>query len=1840
MMKRLFMLISLAMALVPQGVRADSYTSLWKQVETAQAKDLPRNAMAALDKIVAKADGEHAYGQLLKSQLTRLSIQTSIAPDSLADGVHRLEQAAVRAEKRDPVLAAVYQSVLGTVYRDADELLLGDSCQAVSREYFKKSLHDVDALAATESGGYEPTIVKGVDSKIFHNDLLHVIGIQADDWLTLYNYYNSHDNRSAACLCALKLLQKGRQGADPTMRKSRYMQSLDSLMKVYQDLDVCGEIAIERYNFMEQADDVKPEQKYNYLNYVLTRWGSWPRMNTLRNALTQLTLPSFLISMGGGMQIPQTPRRVMIAEAVNIQELTLNVYRLNVSGDTRLDPSDTKDYAQLKRLIVGDAVFSTTKHYVGRPVYQPVRDSMEIKGLPIGVYLVEFTSPGTSIKAERALLRVSDMFVLHETLPDKKIRLVAVSATTGQPIGGARIRLSTRNYNGQADTQQTLTCDAHGEATYSYTRRAANLVYAYTDSDHAMAETSLGGGFYYSKNNSATEHVGVYTDRRIYRPGQQVHVAALAYKTLPTDETHAIEGKTVTLTLRDANYKEVAKADVVTDAYGMASTDFTLPASGLTGNFTVRSSWGNGNASLSVEEYKRPTFQVDFEKVEQRYADGDTVTVKGSAKSYAGVPVQGAKVALKVVRRPMLWWRYWSRTDDSKTVLTDTVQTDNNGTFSVRVPMMLPEADNAQARRYYAFDVQADVTDVSGETRHGETSLPLSDKPTAFSCDMPEKILRDSLRTLTFRYTNNAGEPVDGQVNFTIDGIQHTCKANTAFPLAELRLRPALHQLSATCGNDTLRQQFVVFSMSDKRPVVETHDWFYASASEFPRDGSPVYVQAGSSDANQYIVYTAIAGNQILANGRLNQSNALTTKALKYKEIYGDGLLITCAWVKNGILYKHKARIQKPLPDKRLTARWTTFRDRLTPGQRETWTLRVTRPDGKASQAQLMATLYDKSLDLLRQHKWSLSPTLYRALPSAAWSGTTLGDISLYGELGYKALRERSLDFSHFASDMFPNSYVSRDEVFIGRPRLLGAAAPMMAKSSKSMVFDTVEASAESRSANTMLMATADIGGEDDSSASTSSSDQLRENLNETAFFTPALLTDAGGNVNLSFTLPESITTWHFMGVAHDKDFNYCLVDTEAVAKKTVMIQPNVPRFVRAEDKCTIAARVFNTSDSRVSGTARLQLLNAENETVVFEQSRPYAIEANGTTAVNFDLDMARISQSLSGNPMLICRVTATGQGYEDGEQHYLPLMPDREMVTNTQSFTLNGPGVKTIDLKKLFAVDDKTDKLTVEYTDNPAWLMIQALPSVSDARDDNAISLAAAYYATSLSAAMLKQMPEIKSTILQWKKETGTETSLMSSLEKNQELKSMALDETPWVMDADHESDQKQQLINYFDASTLTFRLGNCLSKLRKLQNADGSFSWWPGMMGNLYMTTSVTKMLVRLNVLLGQPQSETAQLIDRGMTYLAKKKAEEVQELKRLAKKGVRNLLPSDAALDYLYLCAISNRDIDTKDKADISYLVGLLEKQPTALTIYGKANSAIILSKFGSAQKAAESLESIRQYTVYKEEMGRYFDTPKAQYSWCDYRIPSQVAAIEAIKTLLPSDTLTVEEMQRWLLQSKRTQSWDTPINSVNAIYAFLSGQMEKLKTTAEQKPDITIDQEPLTLPTATAGLGYVKASRTGAGMSSLTVKKASQGTSWGAAYAQFMQKTTEVSSASSGLKVRREVLDGGHALSVGDRVKVRITIEADRDYDFVQVNDRRAACLEPVGQLSGYRQGYYCTPRDNTTNYYFDRLAKGKHVIETEYYIDRKGSYSTGTCSAQCAYSPDFSGRDAARQLEVK
>ena len=1836
---------------------AQTYDNLWKQADIIAQKDQPKSEIGVMKKIISKATAAKDYGQLLAAEIRQAILWREISPDSLTPNVKRMETEALKA--KDPVLKAVRYAVLGKVYREVNG--------KKSEEFFKKALEQPELLARNASTGYVPLTLKGVDGSSFNNDLLHLIGFEADSkeaYLLMYTYYNKVENRGAACLCAYKLIEKYRQDDVREVRKSKYLNTIDSLIHVYQDIPEAGELAVEHFRFMEGATDAKPQDKLNYINYALNRWGGWSRMNVLRNAQKRLTEPMFQVQDMPLVLRPSEKKWVHL-NVRNLQNLNIRLSRLNITADNEYDAQNEATYKMLLKKTTKLHQKDFSRNFYGRPDYEEVKDSFEIGGnLPLGAYLMEVTSDNTGIAPQRELFYVSNLAVMIQQLPDDRHRYVVVNATDGQPVPGAKIVLYDRNYDDKTGKfkrviHARMTTDDQGEA---YFKNVDGKVLIYTSSDKfaPAKDIYLSRARYYEKKDDEVKYQ-LFTDRAIYRPGQKVHASAVSY-IVKKGLDASVPGKSVELKfiLRDANWKQVAEQKATTDEYGTASVDFELPKEGQTGQYSISVN-GTATEYVRVEEYKRPTFEITFPKVNEKYTWGDTVVVKASAKTYAGVPVQGAKVEYQVTRRNQLWW--WGAGSAGQLVKTDSCVTREDGTFDVEIPLEASlsgkdEADMSdfmRIARFFNFEVSAIVTDISGESHEGVMSLPLGTKSTILTVNLPKRIEADSLKTVTFAYRNASGMPISSRLKYRIDkGEWKDAEANAPVAIKEYAAsstpsassaqvwKSGVHQLEAICGQDTLQQKFTLFSMKDTHPMEPTTEWYYQTAKTFPRDGKPVYVQVGSSENGAHIVYSIIAGNKLLEKGAWELGDSIVTLPFSYREEYASGVVINYSFVKNGECYTRKISIARPLPEKKLNITWKTFRDRLTPGQKEKWTLHVTTPDGKPAKAQLMSVLYDKSLDQLAEHTWEMSLGFSQWLPDCYWkSNLKYYKMGLAGTYPTKYYDEKELDVDKFDGKYFSfSAYMQavslsklersydgtveavriekhsmvkdelvRDEAKVMRSRgnqmaRVGAAAP-----SANKVFDVVEEMPQF------------AGGSGSDAGQYLDKVQVRENLNETAFFYPALESDNQGNVAINFTLPESVTTWKFMGLAHDKEMrNGCLVD-EAVAQKTVMVQPNMPRFLREGDKATIVVKLFNTSDKKVSGNARMQILDAETQKVVWQKTQGYRIDAEGSATVAFDVHGLK-------EGVYINKVVAAGNGYSDGEQHYLPVLSNRELVVNTLPITLHQPGEQNFDLSKLFlnkegkqAKGAEDAKVTVEYTNNPSWLMVKALPAISNPTEEDALSLMAAIYANTLSR----------------------------HIQKTLNVNAKDIDDALGLASA---SDTLQKKVNKY------------VALLKKLQNKDGSFSWWKGMSGSRYMTTAVAEMMVRLNAIVGR-QSSTASMLSGAIDYLRQQTAREVKAMKedeaKAAQKAARNgkkgeayqATPSEMALHYLYIVAMDGTCVKLKAPAlnDMDYLLGKLKKMTGSLTIYGKAKAAVILALNYDYKTAADYLKSMEEYSVYREDMGRYYDTRKAYYSWRNYKIPTEVAAIEALQALdaqsiaaissassAISKQQTIEELQRWLLMSKRTQSWDTPVNTVDAVYAFMKGNESNWNRKAENAV-LKLDGKLLPMPQDSTTLGYVKTEKAGKA-STLSISKKSDYTSWGAVYAEFKQPLSEIASLESGIKVSRKVENQKKA-KVGDKIKVIITITADRDYDFVKIVDKRAACLEPVNQLSGYQWGMECyvSPKDNTTNFYFDRLSKGKHFVEMEYYVDRKGDYQSGSCTAECTYSPEFGGRTEAYKMTV-
>lgn len=1541
----------------------------------------------------------------------------------------------------------------------------------------------------------------------------------------------------------------------------------------------------------------------------------------------------------------------------NLTGITLQLYKVNLPVTSAVLQNRTthfeSKYARLQR----------EEHFSLKPTtdYLNVDTTLTIQAPQAGIYFLKAVPDGKKGVSDGTLMNVTALKTIYRPLPDGTLELVVVDAVSGQPVSEAEVTIYTEKGGGYSP-QQTYQADKQGTLKLDFLNSNKYWYNAHTAADNAMPILNLWKNDYYYKESKRKEVLQLFTDRSIYRPGQTVYVSGLAYE-MEKDSTRVLADKKYTVSLYDANNNETGKVEVRTNGFGSFSGQFVLPSPCLTGYFSLRVA--DTSVSFKVEEYKRPTFDVTFEPVKVEYQVGDSIEVVGMAKTFAGAPVQNARVHYNISRSYAWFWRFMGR---GSARWEGEAMTDADGKFSVPVHFEIDSDRRESPLWYYTYNIQADVTDGAGETQQANLSLPLGSTSMVLNMDnLPDNLVKEKKLEIKLTAMNLSGEPVDTPVTYQVvemekqkDGqekegrkiLTGTVEANKSFVPEAIYALPSGNyrlKLSAkdTQGREcTAFKNFLLFSLNDKRPPFVITDWFYQDGLEFDA-ASPATIYIGSSEKNVYLLYDVFAGNKRLESKRIQLSDSVISFRFPYKKEYGDGILVSMAFVKDGRLYSHNAQIMKPAPEKKLQLKWTTFRDKLRPGQEEEWKLTVLYPDGRPAEAEMLATMYDASLDkIYSAHKLDFGVDFHYVVPLTYWNTSYMRNAYLYVDFPLKRLRAVPLEYSEL---IIPST--GRMEAVVvgygGSPRAaLTGSLKIRGRSAANAVMKQ-EAVTDMVLQEEMVETSAQENAEMDSSEELAETGdiQIRENFAETAFFYPQLRTNETGEISISFVLPESLTRWKFMGLAHTRNVDYGKIEATATASKEFMLQPNMPRFVRVGDKANIAASLMNLSDKGVKGTVCMELFNPETEKVFYSQKQKFDVKGGETGHVNFTFEVS------DKYTVMACRMVADGDTFSDGEQRYIPVLTDKQWVTETVPLNVNGEGAHTFSLENLFNKHSKTaseQRLTVEFTAHPAWYAVQALPVVAHPQNEDALSWATAYYAHSLAACIVKENPRIKQVFDSWKAQGGTKETFMSNLQKNQELKNILLAETPWLAEATNEAEQKQRIATLFDLNTMNSQLAVSVEKLGELQNADGAWSWYKGMQGSRYVTTQVMEMLVRLNALTHQDADSRMQpMIQKGFEYLGKQAAEEYKSMKEAEKKGAVGIRPSEQVLRYLYICALDGKaPVDEKVNR---YFIDKLSGEGKELTIYEKALGAIILQQAGKVAEAKLFMQSLMEYSVVTDEMGRYFDTPKARYSWFSYKIPTEVAAMEAIQRIT-KDTKAIDEMKRWLLKQKQTQTWETPIATADAVYALMAtGASDLLANTGGV--EITLGKEVIRTP-ADDAIGYIKKTVSGDVMNikKVSVDKEGTGMGWGAVYAQYLESMDQIGEQGNGLSVSRQLYKGDEALNesaplkVGDRITVRLTVKADRDMDFVQIKDDRAACMEPLQAVSGFRWsnglGYYQATKDASTQFFIDQMRKGTYVIEYQVYVNRTGEYQAGIATVQSAYAPEFGGHTGGYRVMVE
>lgn len=1855
MKKILTFATSLALA---AGASAQSYDKMWEEAQQHAAQDLPQSALKCVEQIRSKAVTENNSVQLLRAILMLRVYNSEVSPDSAQVYIKQIEQSL--ATEQDATMKALYHSALAQCYESEaadDDITNAENTKQV-KAHFAASLDNLSAVADARLQQYLPLIDKEDDSKFFNNDLLHVLlsayidrgqlrTQEKVDLLTrVIDFYRQRGAHDAATLLALQRYDLSKQsGINGRVEESENYQTLTSLLNE----KLSAEVALQVYDKIVALQEAyrQDDNETAHNDSVLMRWAeqgiqSYKKLkacNNLQNFVQGMTNPEARIVNVQSSYTPGQHQQLAI-KVRNLKSVKVRMVRL---FDTQI-AYRKKEYNfddERQRALKKKAAYEVERSFSPQTKYEWLADSIALT-MPTepGVYWVYMQGNGKSLNG--CVVTVSNYAAIKLATPAGCNRITVVDRTTGHPVAGATVTA----YAGQYDKNRWAQVRAYqtnekGQVTVVEQDRKSFQYGIKVGNDAAAELFSLDNIRYYTESEQAATQVQLFTDRAIYRPGQRVAFTGVAF-THTGDNYRILGNYKATVELRNANNKVIDSLAVSTDAMGSFSGSFVLPKQGLTGNYSLRLTKCSVSArhQFKVEEYKRPTFTATTQPVTVAYALGDTVNVEGEAKTYSGVPVPRARVQYTVKRSA---WFFWD--DDEFEPQSGEATTDDEGRFVM--PIHLAKAysgDNVGRYNRYIYTVSYTVTAENGETTKGSHALTLATRPTWLTASVPTTICRregKALPPFTITQVNASGESMQAEGTYQVVRnnqvvAEGTFEGGKPFTVQVLQSLPSdsytLRYQTAAAKGDSLN--FLLFTDTDKQPVVKDAPFF--SYKETDQTSGAADLVVGSPCNDVILYYDIVANGRIVESKELTLNNELRTFHIDYQPAYGDGAKVLVALFHNDKLYTDEVEVVKPIPNKQLKLQWKTFRSRLTPGQQEEWVLQVTQPDGTPAKAQLAACLYDASLDAFVKNRWnSFAVNFTRNLPRAWWNSSVQNySRTIQGSFRYTYLPLSQLDFSRWDDSLF--DYYRAERFMVAEA--LPAAGPvrymrsMAAMDASNAVDERMYKGALKESAVTPTEPMGNTATNGVTNAVTP-----RTNFAETAFFQPNLRTNAEGEVSIAFTLPESMTQWNFCALAHTQRMDYGRIDTTVVARKEFMVEPALPRFLRRGDKTDLPVKVTNLSSKAIKAQLQLTLTDALNNQPQYNATQSIALAAGETKVFTFAYD----TQQAEG--VMVCRATAQGSGFSDGEEHYLPILTNDVEVTRTLPFSLTQRGTTTLATDTLFNAPHATHRaLSVEVASNPTWYAVTALPALAGSLSSiNAIDWATRYYAFSIGQYVAQNNPEV----MRLAQADSDEADKLAAL-KTEGL----TDATPWLQRAEAEKSRGAALRQLFDKEQSAAQLYTAIDKLKALQKDDGAFCWFPGMNGNAWITIEVAQLMARTEHLTKQQNTRIHAMLTKAFNYLSKDVANDVRNMKAYEKEHNTKLVPSEYCMRYLYLRTLMGQRPD----ADAQYLLKRATEMRHEFTMYGKALSALIFAEAGKKDEADLAMKSLLEHTVTKPDMGRYFDTPRAEWSWRSYRIPSQCAAIEALHYF--NDEATANEMRLWLLQAKRTQMWETSRATADAVYALLmSSDTATVMPLAEQTPlyytlynkkrivglNAKSDTE---TPTT---VGYVKQTYTNdeaVNATALKLDKRTDGLSWGAVYASFMAPIDEVVTSGQGLQIARRIerkqgiewvaLTDASLLQKGDRVRQVFTIVADRDYDFVSLTADRSANMEPVRPLSGYAWDTdlpaYRAVHDASTDYFIERLRKGKHQFAEEFFIDRVGRFSNGVAHIQCVYAPEFQG----------
>jgi hypothetical protein len=1631
----------------------------------------------------------------------------------------------------------------------------------------------------------------------------------------------------------------------------------------------------------ESARKEKTKNYYELLQNTIRDFPNYIRTSNLQNRLWRLTEP--MLSISGNNTFTRKGKKEITITFRNLEQLSTEVWKWTLDSDNIEERSFVKDIS----IPLPDV-----------PAYWQESFTFNIDVNDWGWYKLMFESnPIQTILNFEHAFSVSDLTVMLNSVEEDKHSFAVVNRITGKPIRNAQVQIyrargDRSNWqNRHWELLETVTTNTQGVAKSNLrTYNDPAYFYAYRatqGNDRHSVHTEFQRNFSGERPMADSfETLQLFTDRSIYRPGQIVYLKGIITNTnRVSEETTVVSNRPIEVILYDANNQEVSKQTLTTNEFGSISGEFVLPQNLLSGRFRLTAD-SRGGAIFQVEEYKRPTFEITFDKIEETYRFGEEIVLKGKAETFSGIKLQNTTVNYRITRQ-QIWWRFFGR-GGGEQFIGGSVTTDENGNFEIRFTPEKPDIRNF-SREIYLFAVEAIITNVSGETQIGNSSIIVGDISMMLNIEMPHQWEKSTEREIIISAQNLDRNNISAQGTYQIFSLHENDSINQRVTQGNFitgeqhelkeqlkRLRSGKYKIKLQSiddrGNDIeTEQDFILFSFSDKRPPIKTNQWLVYKSDTFGKNRNAEVILGASEKV--HVLYELWQGRTLLECKWITLNNENRLFSFSQKAEYKNGITLLLSYVKDEQYYNHSINLTPEQEVKKLDIKLDVFRDKIRPGTQEEWRISVRDKDGNSALAEVLASMYDMSLDNIFQHNaWHFH------IPPANHYWAQVGrnsdnSFSLQRIDGRFGRRDFSVyGFSFDSLDWFGFSMRHRNS---GTFMIRGAGIAMendeiivtgFAAQRRTSVVGAIATVSDDAILSESAVVGYGISGQENIAPTPppppNTAVQIRRNFSETAFFYPQLRTNANGETQIAFTVPESNTRWRFRVLAHDKNLNIGQTEAFTVSQKELMVTPNMPRFLRQGDRTSIATKISNLSDEAISGNVRIEFINpvteeiisgisVENQSQTFSLARNASSDAVWTFDVPTDIDLVGV------------RIIAESQLFSDGEQHVLVVLPNRMMVTESMRMDVNGNQTKLFEMSRLTenaSLTAKNYRLTLEFSSNPAWYAVQALPVLGTPTNESATAWFASYYTNTIGAHIGKAYPKVSAMIEAWRMQGGDSETLLSNLEKNQELKAVLLEETPWVLDAKNESEQKQKLALLFDINRSQNLTNTAIQKLQELQTAEGGWSWFNGFRPSVSITQYILYGFGQLKELeVTTFNSDVRRMQSNAIRYIDNEAVQRFEWLKRNPDwRNIRTISTFD--LEYLYVrSAYPEIALSENVKEMIDFYTSVITRNWTQYDLYHRSLIAILMQRSGNQRVMNDILRSFREHATVSEELGMFWANNRAHVFMSQSAVSVHTFIMKAFR-LGSASSAEMDNMKRWLLKQKQTQIWESTHATLDAVYTLLSTGTDWFLT--EGTTTITLGGQVVEPSKTELGTGYFKESWIRSEilpeMGNVTVAHIGNAPAWGALYLQYFEELDKIEGVNASLDVEKllfvEQTDASgrrlvsitedNPLTVGDKVIVRLTVRADRDFEFVHLRDMRAAAFEPVEQLSGMRWQngvmFYQTSRDASTNFYFDVLPRGTYVFEYAVFVNRTGSYSNGITTIQCMYAPEFTSHTSGIRINVK